>query len=82
MTYGLPAASIAAVLQQVDTVDVTRDVLGAAGRLPAAPGRVLRALEAIHIASALTVGYGTVLTYDTPMTDAAVHHGLSVVAPR
>lgn len=82
MAYGLPAASIAAVLQQVDTVDVSRDVLGAAGRLPAAPGRVLRALDAIHIASALTVGYDTVLTYDRPMTDAAVHSGLTVVAPR
>lgn len=82
MAYGLPAASVAAVLQQLDTVDVTRDVLGAAGRLPAAPGRVLRALDAIHIASALTVGYDTVLTYDKPMTDAAVHSGLTVVAPR
>lgn len=81
LAYGIPAASIAAVLQQLDMIRVTDEVLSAAGRLPAAPGRVLRALDAIHIASALTVGYDTVLTYDQAMTDAAVHHGLSVVAP-
>ena len=82
LAYGIPAASIAAVLQQIDTVGITDEVLRSAGRLPAAPGRVLRTLDAIHIASALTVGYDTVLTYDKPMTDAAVHHGLAVVAPR
>lgn len=82
LAYGLPAASIATVLQQLDTIRVTDDILGAAGRLTAAPGRVLRALDAIHVASALTIGYDTVLTYDKPMTDAAAHHGLTVVAPR
>ncbi len=82
LAYAIPAASTAALLRQLDTVEITDEILQAAARLPAAPGRLLRTLDAIHLASALHVEHDTVLTYDGPMTEAAVHSGLTVVAPR
>ncbi len=43
----------------------------------------LRALDAIHVASALRLGdlTDTIVTYDHRMADAAVAHGLRVLAP-
>jgi predicted nucleic acid-binding protein len=82
LTYGLPLRSVSALLQQLGTVSVTDDILRDAGRLPAAPGQVLRSLDAIHLATALYVGFDTVLTYDARMSVAAEHAGLAVAAPR
>lgn len=43
----------------------------------------LRTLDAIHLASALTLGadLGALLTYDVRMPDAAVQRDVAVLAP-
>lgn len=59
---------------------VTPTLLQDAGRLQPA---VLRALDAIHVATALSVGDPAVefITYDHRMADAARANGLTVVQP-
>jgi predicted nucleic acid-binding protein len=49
-----------------------------------APGASLRALDAIHLASALALGSGlvAVVTYDVHLAHAASTLGISVEAPR
>ena len=61
-------------------VPTDRDLLTAAGLLPPAP---VRALDAIHLASALTVAddLDAFVTYDTRQRDAAEDAGLPVAAP-
>jgi predicted nucleic acid-binding protein len=57
---------------------LTDDVVRVAAELPPA---VLRALDAIHIASALQAGAELLLTYDRRMGEAAQAVGLPVHAP-
>lgn len=61
-------------------IDVDREVLTIAARLP--PPEI-RTLDAIHIATALALGddLEAVLTYDARMTDATRAAGLVVEAP-
>jgi uncharacterized protein len=75
------------VLQQVEDVlesfvllDVTAAILKHAARL--APTE-LRTLDAIHLATALSLGLDNLdfLTYDTRLATAARTHGLSVIGP-
>lgn len=67
-------------LDSLDHVVLDRDLLLAAGSLEPA---VLRTLDAVHLAAALTVGAGLggVVTYDVRMADAAAHLGLPTLAP-
>jgi len=69
------------VLDAVTLVHVTPAVFEGAGRLDP-PG--LRALDAIHLASALDLGddLDGLITYDDRLADAAVSNGVAVVAPR
>jgi uncharacterized protein len=57
---------------------LTDDVVRIATELPSP---TLRALDAIHIASALQVGADLLITYDRRMGDAAQAAGMSVHAP-
>lgn len=45
---------------------------------------ILRSLDALHLASALTLGDGldAVVTYDERLADACALHGIEAVAPR
>jgi len=67
-------------LRDVALVQVDRGILEHAGIL--APSET-RSLDALHIATALSLGsdLGVVVTYDQRMTAAATSQGLSVVAP-
>lgn len=74
----LEAADLA--LGDIDFVDIDESILRRAAYLPPT---VLRALDAIHIASALALGDAleVVVTYDRRMAEAAVAMGLPVASP-
>jgi predicted nucleic acid-binding protein len=67
-------------LQLVTLVEVQSPVLELAGRIP---GAHLRSLDAIHLATALSIGAlpDAFLTYDARLADAATRQGLAVVHP-
>jgi hypothetical protein len=67
-------------LRRVDLIGVEGHVLDAAGILEP---RVLRTLDGIHLASALTVGddLESIVTYDDRMVAAARLVGLATVSP-
>lgn len=67
-------------LENVTLIAITRDVLVMAGRLQPAG---LRSLDAIHLATALSLGasLNTIITYDRRMATAATSVGLSVSTP-
>ncbi len=54
-----------------------------AGLVPAAPGRRLATLDALHLATAISRGgdLHSLLTYDQQLRDAALGHNLSVASP-
>ena len=68
-------------LARVDHVNLGRDLLDEAATLR--PGSMLCSLDAIHLASALSIGaeLRSVVTYDQRMTEAAAAVGLVVEAP-
>ena len=65
-------------LDQSHLVDVTRDVLDEAGSFTSAR---VRALDAIHLVSALRVGAREILVYDGRLAEAAAAAGLDVLSP-
>lgn len=66
------------VLARIDRVPVSPDVLATARVIP---GRSLRTLDAVHVASAVEAGASEVVTYDKVMVRSAVAMGLHVVHP-
>ena len=68
-------------LARVDHINLERDLLDDAATL--SPGSVLRSLDAIHLASARSIGADlrAVVTYDHRMSEAAAAVGLVVEAP-
>jgi predicted nucleic acid-binding protein len=68
-------------LRRVDLVAIDDRILDAAGILES---RVLRTLDAIHLATALTLGddLDTIVTYDDRMIEGAALLGLPALAPR
>jgi len=69
------------VLASLCLLGIDRDILNEAARLEP---RTLRSLDAIHLASALSLGadLGPIVTYDSNMAMAAAGCGLEVLAPR
>lgn len=67
-------------LRRVDLIAVDDRILDAAGLLEP---RILRTLDAIHLATALAVGpdLGSIVTYDVRMVEAARMLGLATVTP-
>ena len=74
---GLAADDVRAALDLIDLVRVTDVLLIQAGSLP---GRSLRSLDAIHIATALEVDADSFVTADRRQGDAARTAGLEVVS--
>lgn len=72
----LDAESVRSVLATVNLMDLTRGDMIAAGTL--AP---LRSNDAIHLAVAIRLGVDEIATYDSELATAAMHAGLSVLAP-
>ena len=74
-------ATVREGLRNVDLVAVDDRILDAAGVLEP---RILRTLDAIHVATALAIGddLAEIITYDDRMADAARLLGLPVTSPR
>ena len=74
-------ATVREGLRRVDLVAIDDRILEAAGTLEP---RVLRTLDAIHLATALAVGddLDTIVTYDDRMAEAARFLGLATATPR
>ena len=69
------------LVESIDLIAVDEEILDEAARLEP---RSLRSLDAIHLASALSLGrgLGVVVTYDRRLEDGARRSGLRVLAPR
>lgn len=69
-----------AVVSRVGLVRIDEEVLKAASRLEPPE---LRSLDAIHLATALSIGdgLGGMVAYDPRLAEAAVASGVSVLAP-
>jgi len=68
------------VVASVHLVKIDNEVLGQAARLEP---RTLRSLDALHLATALSLGsdLGAIAVYDGPLARAAAECGIKVVAP-
>jgi len=80
---GAPDRAIAAreVLESLTVIPVTTETFESAGRLEPS---ILRALDALHLAAALSLGddLEAVVTYDDRLADACRANGVTVLAPR
>jgi len=74
-------ATVREGLRRVDLIGIDDRILDAAGTIEP---RVLRTLDAIHLATALAVGddLEAIVTYDERMVEAARLMGLSTATPR
>ena len=74
-------ATVREGLRRVDLVGIDDRILDTAGTLEP---RVLRTLDAIHVATAMALGddLEAIVTYDERMVEAARLLGLSTVTPR
>ena len=68
------------ILAGLHLLKIDSNILGSAPRLEP---RTLRSLDAIHLASALSLGedLGAIMVYDIGLATAAAHLGLRVLAP-
>jgi rRNA maturation endonuclease Nob1 len=75
------SALVKVVKPRVDKINLQREVLDDAANL--SPGEIIRSLDAIHLALALSIGADlrAVITYDQRMTNTANAIGLAVEAP-
>ena len=78
--WGVSATEIRRVVNALTTLRVTGNICDSAGRLS---GLGLRSLDALHLASALTLEQSlqAVVTYDKRMVHAAQQLGLPTVSP-
>jgi predicted nucleic acid-binding protein len=67
-------------LSRIDVIGIDDDVLARAARVEPPS---LRSLDAIHLATAMTIGdeLGVFVTYDVRLANAAVHAALPVESP-
>lgn len=76
--HELPQGDVSAILARVDLHDMPPSLFREAGLLP---GRVLRSLDALHLAASVRLGVGALVTYDVRLTEAAGGLGIQVHAP-
>lgn len=74
----IPQEGVTGVLRGIRMLGVPRDVFHSAGLLPM---KDLRSLDAIHLASALSVAADSVISYDHRLLTAASAVGLHTVTP-
>lgn len=74
----LSQAAVSEVLARIDLVELDRGQYRVAGVLP---GRHLRSLDALHVATALRVAADVMLTYDVRQAAAAEAAGVRTAAP-
>lgn len=74
----LDQSGVTDLLTRTDLVDPPRSLFHEAGLLP---GKSLRSLDALHLATALRVDADTVVAYDARLLEAARGVGLGVQSP-
>lgn len=74
----VPPDRVEPVLAPFSAIRLSEGILQLAGRLPQ---RRLRTLDAIHVATALAIEAGVLLTYDVRQAEAASDEGLRVDTP-
>ena len=74
----LPQSAVTDLLTRVGLVEPDRSLFYEAGLLP---GRHLRSLDALHLATAVRVDAGAVVAYDYRLLEAARSLGLETVSP-
>jgi predicted nucleic acid-binding protein len=79
--YGVSAAEVRDLVLALSLLRVTSALCEGAGRFT---GRGLRSLDALHLASAMSLGESleAVVTYNNRFADAAVSVGLTVKCPQ
>jgi predicted nucleic acid-binding protein len=75
----LAQSDVTDLLARVDLVDPPRSLFHQAGLLP---GAQLRSLDALHLATAVSVGADRLIAYDARLLDAARYLGLVAFSPR
>lgn len=75
----VPQDAVSDILDRVALDDAPPSLFREAGLLP---GRFLRSLDAIHLATALRLGVDTVVTYDVRLAASTELLGMRVLAPR
>jgi uncharacterized protein len=73
----LPQAAVTSVLERFDLLETDRSLYREAGLLP---GPHLRSLDALHVAAALRLDAGVMLSYDRRQIAAAEAVGLRTLA--
>jgi uncharacterized protein len=76
--FDLSQATISDLLDRVALIEPNRSLFAEAGLLP---GRHLRSLDALHVATALRVNASVVVAYDHRLQHAARAVGLATTAP-
>lgn len=71
-------AEVSRLLASIDIVEPSRSLFHEAGLLP---GRLLRSLDALHLATALRMEVDEVVTFDQRMGEATREMGLTAVSP-
>lgn len=74
----LPQSAVTDLLTRVGLVEPDRSLFYEAGLLP---GRHLRSLDALHLATAVRVDASAVVAYDHRLLEAARSLGLSTLSP-
>ena len=74
----LSQLAISELLSAVDLYELPPPLFAEAGLLP---GATLRSLDALHLAAAIRLEVGAVITYDVRMTESARSLGMTVLAP-
>ena len=74
----LTQRAVSTVLDRVELCDLTSAIHTQAGLLP---GANLRSLDALHLATAISVGVDALVAYDLRLCDAARDAGLVVLTP-
>lgn len=74
----LEQSAVTMLLERVDLIEPNRSLFYEAGLLP---GKHLRSLDALHVATALRAEADEFLAYDTRQSEAATDVGLRVNSP-
>lgn len=75
---GATSAAVNDALAEIDLVLPTAQTYRLAGQLP---GKALRSLDTLHLASAIETQADALITYDERQASAAVDAGLEVIGP-
>ena len=78
LRWAIDQSAVTASLAGVDLLDAPHEVVDVAGWLP---GRFLRSLDALHLATAIAERADVIVAYDRRLLDAAQAVGIVALSP-